>query len=210
MGKKNNKQQKINENEYIKIEANEKWLCNIVDEKFYDKSFYKIIDFFVLHSPCKVSSYTPKALESLGWINPWQSIKFRKAFDEIIGIEEDKSFLYHQAKNHMKIIWESLGRKSFYDVDGFEFVVITHAGESNPRMDILHHIRNSFAHGRFSVVLKDYEFYIYMEDVTKIKGLNGLYVTARMCIKKSSLIKLIDFFEKKGSRAKELKSLFQK
>ena len=65
MGKKSNKQQKINENEYIKIEANEKWLCNIVDEKFYDKSRNDLSNLNRIHhkvfkSECTNISTTPK------------------------------------------------------------------------------------------------------------------------------------------------------
>lgn len=210
MSKKKNKPPKVKEQEYIKIDSDEQWLHTLVGKDFYDESFYRIVDFFVLHSPCKISSYSPKTLESLGWVNPWQSSRFRNAFDEIMGVEEGISFLYHDAKNHMTEMWDTLERDKFFEVDGNAFVVIIRAGEGNPRMDILHHIRNAFAHGRFAVVRDHNEYYIFMEDVSKINGLSGLYVTARMCIRKSSLISLVEFFEKKGDRARELSSLFLK
>lgn len=210
MGKKGNKPPQIKEEDYLKVEPDEQWLHTIAGKDFYDDSFYRIIDFFVLHSPCKVSSYSPRTLEYLGWVNPWQSSRFRNAYDEILGVEEATSFFHHEAKKHMLEMWNAIGRENFFEVDGNEFAVIIHAGEGNPRMDILHHIRNSFAHGRFAVVRDHNEYFIFMEDVTTISRLPGLYVTARMCFKKSSLISLIDFFEKKGDRAQELSSLFQK
>lgn len=203
MAKKGIKPPKINEAEYIKVEADEQWLHSKPGKDFYDDGLYRIVDFFVLHSPCKVSSYSPKTLESLGWANPWQSSRFRAAFDEIAGLNENNTFFYNESKNHLIENWNMLGKEVFFEVNG-EYAVITHAGESNPRMDLIHHIRNSFAHGRFSVIRDHGEYYIFFEDVDTIKSLTGLYVTARMCFKKSTLLQWVDFFEIKTDKAKEL------
>ena len=77
---KNRKPPKIIESDYLKVEPDEQWLHAVVGKGFYDADFYRIIDFFVLHSPCRVSSYSPRSLESMGWKNPWQSSRFRLAF----------------------------------------------------------------------------------------------------------------------------------
>ena len=64
-------------------------------------------------------------------------------------------------------------------------------------MDVLHHIRNALAHGRFTVKKHEKDYYVYLEDVTRIRRLDGLFVTGRMCFKKSTLVDLIDFLEYK-------------
>lgn len=209
MAKKIKKPPHIDGDKYLKVEPDEQWLHTIIGKEFYDADFYRIIYFFVLHSPCRVSSYSPRLLESIGWKNPWQSSRFRLAFDEIMGLVENKTFFQHEAKNHFLEMWNRLGREELFAIDGESYAVVIHAGESNPRMDLLHHIRNAFAHGRYAVKCDHNEYYIFMEDVSTIKRLPGLYVTARMCLKKSDLLQLIDFFEKKGDKAKKLCSLYE-
>lgn len=198
----------INESEYIKVEPYASWINTNIERSFCDKEFYRIIDFYVLHSPCKVSSYSPKTLESLGWKNPWRSSRFRFTFDGISNLIEDDSFIYCKSKNHFLEKWESLCIEKFNEVDR-ELAVIVHAGESNMRMDLFHHIRNAFAHGRFTIKIIQNEQYYLFEDVCNIKNLSGIYVTARICLKKVTLISWIDFLEKKSIEAKELYSLYQ-
>lgn len=210
MAKKSKRPPQIDKGEYLKVEVDEQWLHTVVGKDFYDADFYRIIDFFVLHSPCKVSSYSPRTLESMGWKNLWQSSRFRSLFDEIMGLVENISFLQHEAKNHFLEMWNTLNREVFFEINGDVYAVITHAGESNPRMDLLHHIRNSFAHGRFAIIRDHKEYFIFLEDVSTINKLPGIYATARICLKKTSLLQLIDFFEKKGDRVRNLSSLYEK
>ena len=203
------KQAKDNENAYLKVLPNELWLDSIIGKDFYDRDLLRLVDFYVLHSPCKASSYSPKTLESIGWKNPWHSSYFRAAFDEVTGFVEGENFLYAGSKNHFLEKWNDLGYNFPADCSN-EYAVFANAGEGNPRMDLLHRIRNSLAHGRFTAVRKNGEFYISMEDVTELQGLNGLYVVARICLKKSTLIGLLDFFEIKSDKAKQLESLYNK
>lgn len=200
------KQAKDNENDYLKVLPNELWLNSIIGKDFYDIDLLRLVDFYVLHSPCKVSSYSPITLERLGWKNPWHSSCFRAAFDEVAGFVEGENFIYSESKNHFLEKWTDLEYNFPSDCNN-EYAVFVKAGEGNPRMDLLHRIRNSLAHGRFTAVRRNGEFYISMEDVTELQGLNGLYVVARICLKKSTLISLMDFFERKSDKAKQLYSL---
>lgn len=91
-----------------------------------------------------------------------------------------------------------------------EFAVFTNAGESNKHLDLLHHIRNSFAHGRFTakkIPRKD-DYMILMEDVNETCGC--CKVTARIAIKKSTLLKWIDIFECKDEKAQNLQQELSK
>ena len=197
----------IDKNEYLIVKPYESWLSSKPSKGFFDESFYRIVDFYVLHSPCKVSSYSPKTLESLGWKNPWNSSRFRYTFDKIAGFIRDESFYYHESTNHFLELWDKAGFDFFPSKQISEYAVFIYAGESNPRMDLLHHIRNAFAHGRFAVVKEKGDYYIYFEDVTTIRGLQeALVVNSRACLKKSTLIGWIDFFEK-NKYADELLSL---
>lgn len=179
---------KINPDEYIIVPADETWLSTKNGRDFYDDDYHRIIEFYALHSPCKVSSYTPCTFESLGWKTPWKSPRFRKAFDDVPGFIEKDTFRHHDSKNHFKEMWENAGWGEFFSIEDKEFAIFVYAGESNPRMDIFHHIRNSFAHGRFSVKKKNREYYLYFEDVTTISGVKVLIVNARICFKKSTLV----------------------
>jgi len=208
MAKKERKSILVNENDYLKVEADENWLHDTVGKGFYDLDFFRIIDFFVLHSPCKESSYSPKTLESLGWKNPWHSRRFRDTFDGIPGFADGKSFFFHENKNHFLKMWNTYGIALFPGDEEREYAVLTYAGESNPRMDLLHHIRNAFAHGRFAVKKTHGEYYIYLEDVGTIRQLSGIFVMARICLKKATLIRWIDLFERKSENAKRLYSLY--
>lgn len=199
---------KVNSAEYLTVSPNEPWLYTKTGKDFFDDDYHRIIEFYVLHSPCKNSSYTACTLEKLGWKNPWYSKKFRKVFDDIPGFNEGDSFRHHKSTNHFNEMWDDAGWGEFFSIEQKEFAVFIYSGESNPRMDLLHHIRNSFAHGRFAVKRKNKEYYIYFEDVTTINGVKGLVVNARICLKKSTMIRWLDVFEKKNDIAKELSSIY--
>ena len=190
MAKSNKKKappSKVNEEDYIKVSVNEDWLQNSAGKKHYDEDFYRIIDFYVLHSPCKVSSYTPRTLESMGWKNAWNSSIFRDTFDSVAGFVEGDTLRFGKSKSSFLNMWNDTGYTSFWG-QGKEFAVYTYVGESNPRLDLLHHIRNSFAHGRFASQGLNKEVFLYFEDVTEINKLKGLYASARICLKKTTLI----------------------
>ncbi len=198
---------KLLKDEYLEVSSDEDWLHSVVGKGIYDENYYRIIDFYVLHSPCKVSSYSPRSLETLGWKNPWQSSIFRGAFDSVPGFCEGDTFRFHDSKNHFLEMWTETGFADFFSTEK-EFAVFTYAGETNPRMDLLHHIRNAFAHGRFACKKINKEYYMYFEDVTEIKGLKGLFATARICLKKSTLTEWLDIFERRNTTAERMKSLF--
>ena len=206
--RKNKESSKTNKDEYLIVNKDESWLKTKIGKDFYDDDYHRIIEFYVLHSPCKVSSYTPCTLESLGWKNPWKSSRFRNAFDVVPGFIEADTFRHHESKNHFKEMWEDAGWGEFFSIEEKEFAIFVYAGESNPRMDLLHHIRNSFAHGRFSVIKKNREYYIYFEDLGQISGVGSMVVNARICLKKSTLVTWLNTFEQKTDAAKELSSLY--
>lgn len=200
---------KIVATDYLEVSPHESWITdNAFNESGCKTDFYRIVDFFLLHSPCKFSSYTPRTLESLGWSSPWLSSRFRVEFDNVPGFIDGQNFRFQESKKQFLSEWRSYGVKWIPNPPFYEFAVFVSAGEGNPRMDLLHRIRNSLAHGRYAIKKHNKETFVFFEDVSRIQGLPGIYVLARICLKLQTLINWIALFEKKSPEAKKLSSLY--
>ena len=190
MGKKN---KKIDLNNYILVDETENWLLTEIPSSFCDSEFMQIIIFYVLHSPCKQGSYSPVPLDKYGWTNPWHSKKFKDTLRNIASFN-DETYQYTESHEKFKELWESTEiQNNFYDLCEGEFAIFSHVGETNPFLDLFHHIRNAIAHGRFTAKKHNHNFYIYMEDAKTVRG--KIAVNARIMLKKSTLIKWIDMIE---------------
>ena len=195
--------------DYLAVNSSENWLSNSIRGVTYDKEFLRIISFYVLHSPCRLSSYSSQSLLYLGWKDSvWSSNLFREEFLSLSSIPSNL-FQSHEYKSHFLSLWNSSGlNMSFFD-ENREFAIFINGGEKNPMLNLFHRIRNAFAHGRFATKIVNNECYFYMEDVTEIKDLTGLFAVARICVKKQTLLAWIDLLEKKNPSANQkLKSLF--
>lgn len=189
------------QDDYIVVNAIEPWLQQEISHGFANGDFFRIVMFYILRSPCKKGSYNPIKLENYGWKNPWHGKTLKNLLKVTAGFME-KTYFYAEAQRDFKKLWAGSGfDDDFYNLTGKELVVFTHVGESNPYLDLLHHIRNSLAHGRFTATKYKSEYYIYMEDVKTESG--KLIVNARIILKRSTLIKWIDIFEGKAKEAKE-------
>lgn len=187
---------------YIIVNESEKWINTSIEHLGDKTMFIRILSFYLIHSPCKKGSYSRYPLEKYGWVKPWYKESFKKILDDIPSFS-DSSFIYVQAqKDFMKKWNETEIGNAFYNIKKIEYAVFTYAGESNPHLDLLHHIRNSLAHGRFATILHEREYYICFEDVNDDAGF--LVVTARIVLKRSTLIKWIDTFEIKSIEAKNI------
>ena len=169
---------KFNIDDYI---IAEKWIFNKPDNHFYDVVYLKILEFYCIHSPL--------TLDSLGWGNPWKSSKFRKKVLELLELTKENFQVIEYHHNYKKM-WDELNIDAPSAIDT-PFAYLAQAGETNDYMNLLHRIRNSLAHGRFTVVKSNSEYYIYFEDVKRSNGYT--YVVGRMCLKKTSLDKLRRF-----------------
>ena len=145
----------------------------------------RIIQFFVLNSPCEHSSWGRKSMESYGWVNYWHSSKFRALILDVAEFSE-----FHQCSSLTEIArkWNDTyrGRENYYYSQN-EFAYFTKVGEESPLMDLFHHIRNAFCHGR----IRMNGDYIFFEDV----GTEGEKVKARICLKVETLKKWIQIIK---------------
>ena len=195
---------------FIIVNAVEPWLQQQISENFADNKFFRIVMFYIIHSPCKESSYSRVDLEKYGWKNPWHYDAFKAEFDKIAGFVDEENYFYVESQKNFEQKWNSVGIQSdFYNMDR-EFVIFSCAGESNPRLDLIHHIRNALSHGRFTAkyIKDEKDYYIVMEDVNDSGGFYK--VNARMVLKKSTLTKWIDLFECKTDDSKKLSQSLSK
>ena len=65
----------------------------------------------------------------------------------------------------------------------------------NQFLSVFYHLRNAFAHCRLNMVDIDGECVFILEDVIHEKKTNALKLSARMIIKKSTLLNWIDLIE---------------
>lgn len=171
------------------------WVYTPPGKDFFDKEYIEIVEFFCFHSPCKKGSYSPRSLESLGWNNPWNYQKFKDKIKEIAGFD-DKNFIMSETQYNFKALWESTGYINDFTKIRKPFAFFAYAGETNQYLDLLHRIRNSFAHGRYTIVRENREYYIYFEDVKDTNG--NTCVMARICLTKRILYNLLMFFSMKN------------
>ena len=150
----------------------------------------RLIQFYVLNSPCKDSSWGRKSMEDYGWINYWKSNKFRELIFD--GAELD-SFHPCESATALAREWPETNR---YSESQQEFAYFVTAGEESPLMNLFHRIRNSFSHGRFRMN-GDYFFF---EDVDK----DGITVKARICLNLITLENWMRIIKCEGETSKKV------
>ena len=157
-----------------------------------NRPMMELVQFYVINSPCKESSWGRKSMESYGWINYWESSRFR---DLIFDVAELNELHPCGSATDFERIWPDM--PDYYRSQD-EFAYFVKAGEESPLMNLFHRIRNSFSHGRFCMN-GDYFFF---EDVEKDK--NGIRVMARICLNIVTLQNWMRIIKCDGETAKKL------
>lgn len=185
-------------------DKNAKWLQWIAPEKFDDRDLFRIVIFFVFHCPCKGLSAMGKSLDEYNWHKPWEKpFCLNKQLKQVS--LSDK--LIYSAKSYDKLD-EQLIKANLAEnfPSDFNTERIAIYNNDNQFMSIFYHIRNAFAHCRLNMVDVDGECIFVLEDVsTKFKR-----VSARMILRKSTLLKWIDIIEGGEKEIKYKKSAKKK
>lgn len=168
------------------------WLGELNVKYYEDKQFIRIITFFVFHSPVNNLSARQICLSEYGWNTPWRKPYYLNK-------------QLKQATNNYELLFSSATLKEMNDaltkanlVNSFPSDIVRericiYDCKKNQFISVFYHIRNAFAHGRFDLrKLNNVEYYI-MEDVKKAK--KDLQVSARMILKKQTLLRWIDIIE---------------
>ncbi len=157
-------------------------------EKIDKIEFLKILNFFIFHSPCKNSSVKGIPLNKYGWDK--NKVKKLKANLES-ELNPKTSFKYPKTLDDMKASLESLGLSENFPIDCDKELVCFSQTGGNLVEALCYHIRNCFAHGRFNIIDDNKNQKFIFED----KSFRGKKVSARMILKKSTLLKWIEIIE---------------
>lgn len=176
------------------VERNSEWLNWIAPEIFNDEELFRIVIFFVFHSPCPALSAMGRTLSDYGWSNPWKKPYYLNK--QLIKITSNPSLIVSAKKyNEMEEKLMEAGLKDNFPSDLLKERICVHNCEKNQFMSIFRHLRNSFAHCRLNIADVEGECVLIFEDVRPNKNADKLEVSARMILKKSTLIKWIDIIE---------------
>lgn len=135
-----------------------------------------------------------KTLAEYGWSAPWRKPYYlNKQLRQAASLYE----LIYSAKEYDKMD-EALDKadlKETFPSDLSRERICIYDNQGNQFLSVFYHIRNAFAHCRLNMVDIDGECVFIFEDVQPKKKSNQLKVSARMILRKSTLIKWIDLIE---------------
>lgn len=199
------------------------WLSEVNPNEFEDSDFIDIINFYLFNTPCIELSARGISFNDYGWTAPneppWQLTNHIKRVFEKTNYCSCCDTYEKLCTELINVGWiDNFGKAIqeqaiFYKNKKSEIVAY----------NLFYHIRNSFAHGRFRSLNHEGTIFFILEDVCKISikkeryneltldGINSSeynsdfrMVTARMILKKSTLLSWIDII--KGGE-KEFSSL---
>ena len=175
-------------------DRNPDWIRWIAPEHFNDQDLFKIVIFFVFHSPCSNLSSMGKTLDEYGWSAPWRkpyylNKQLRKASLYELVVYSAKGY------NEMDVALEKADLKETFPSDFSRERICIYDNQGNQFLSVFYHIRNAFAHCRLNMVDVDGDCVFIFEDVQPKKNSNQLKVSARMILRKSTLLKWIDLIE---------------
>lgn len=182
-------------------ERNPAWINWIAPDSFNDKDLFRIVIFFVFHSPCENLSSLRKTLFEYGWAKPYYLNKQLRQ-------KASNYKLLFSAKNYndMDAALEKADLKETFPSDFSRERICIYDNQENQFLSVFYHIRSAFAHCRLNMVDVNGECVFVLEDVQTKKNFNQLKVSARMILRKSTLIKWIDLIENGECEYKETKN----
>ena len=175
-------------------DRNPDWIRWIAPEHFNDQDLFKIVIFFVFHSPCSNLSSMGKTLDEDGWSAPWRKPYYLNKQLRQASLYE---LVVYSAKgyNEMDVALEKADLKETFPSDFSRERICIYDNQGNQFLSVFYHIRNAFAHCRLNMVDVDGDCVFIFEDVQPKKNSNQLKVSARMILRKSTLLKWIDLIE---------------
>lgn len=178
----------------VLTERNPDWIKWIAPERFDDKELFRIVIFFVFHSPCANLSSMGKTLAEYGWSAPW-----RKPFYLNKQLQQAASNykLIYPASNYdaMDEASEKADLKDNFPSDFLRERICIYDNMHNHFLSVFYHLRNAFAHCRLNMVDVNGECVFILEDIVPAKSPAQEKVSARMILRKQTLLKWIDIIE---------------
>lgn len=164
---------------------------NIKDSN--DNEFYRIIQFFLINTPCEDLSTSSISISDYSWgKDVWKKSTLKSQLFAVASLERGITFIVAKTTESMKKACEKADlMNNFHTKRNTERIVIYKPSRYNECMAIFYHIRNSLAHGRFT----QYEdkgcsnSTFVFEDGINWRG--SFQVRSRMILRKSTLLSWI-------------------
>lgn len=143
-----------------------------------------------------------KPLSKYGWSAPWQKPYYLNR--QLKQLASNYELLFSAASyEKMDEALEKADLLNDFPSNLEEERICIYDKEKNQFMSVFYHLRNSFAHGRLNMVDVDNECVFVFEDVAPNSKSDNLKVSARMVLKKSTLLSWIDIIEHGESKYKK-------
>lgn len=189
---------------FVFAEDRPAWVQWIVPEKFNDWDSFRIVVFFVFHSPCvgnknklDCPSAMGKPLTAYGWNSKWGNYKTHGSLNNILrNVSSNFELIYSATGNNdMSQACQKANLLENFPINLDEECAAISFSDQNQFLSLFRHIRNAFSHGRINMhETNDGDLMFIFEDVGR-KVFRGIPVSARMLLRKSTLLKWIDIIE---------------
>ena len=175
---------------------NPQWLSILAPEEVNNEELFRIVIFYVFHSPCEGLSAMGKTLSCYGWNTPWSKPFYLNK--QLKASASNFEILY--SANKYGTMSEALEKAELTDdfpSDLGRERICFYNNQKNQFMSVFYHIRNAFAYGRLNIFDVNGDCTFVLEDVnSRMKDSNGnIAVSARMILKKQTLLSWIDIIE---------------
>lgn len=160
------------------------WVKRLPAKEFVDEELIKIITFYLFHSPCNGLSAMQKSLKDYNWHTPW---RLPYKLNSQLKQASSNFNLIFSAKSYATLD-EALKKADLLDNFPSNLKcerIGVYDNKSNQFISVFYHIRNAFAHGRFCI----------KENTFVFEDKYGTKVSARMILKKKTLLKWIEIIE---------------
>ena len=176
------------------VNESEPWLRWITPNEFNDAELFRIVIFFVFHSPCPTLSAMGRQLADYNWNTPWKKPYY---LNRHLKRASTNYNLLFTAKSY-DTMDVALKRGNLYDDFPSDLKterICVYDNMHNQFLSVFYHIRNAFAHCRLNMIDVDGECVFVLEDIVRDKKKNTLKLSARMVVKKSTLLNWINLIE---------------
>lgn len=173
---------------------NAAWLQWIAPDRFNDADLFRIVTFFVFHSPCPELSSMGRSLSEYGWSAPWRKPYYLNR--QLRQAATNYNLIYSaDGYDAIEVALEKASLKDNFPSDLETERICIYDNQNNQFLSVFYHLRNAFAHCRLNMVDVDGDCIFVIEDVQPKRNNQQLKVSARMILRKSTLIKWIDLIE---------------
>ena len=157
-----------------------------------EDEYYKLYSFYVTYSMCGSQSAKKRSFVDYGWeSNRIIRTELGAKLKDVLSLSRNKDFIFTDEDNlaeqfHLL----DLDDGDLQSVDK-EKAVISKTHESNSYLKLFYRIRDGFAHGKFRLL-----FSSGGERMIIVQDDNGHNVTARIVIKISTLLNIVDIVDR--------------